>query len=302
MPRQSTFRQAPTLRNARELTDEIDTGTSATRNQRFASSFVWANYPAVVAQNLRLLDAWVTAEGWPYVACPYCADGHLAIEKITTVESEKSSRSRGHPDWDPTWIEGVFHGTLKCALPNCGEHVTVAGEYAVDVDTDEAGYGTFAEFLRLRYCQPPLQVAVLPDGTPDEVKAAVVAASAVLWVDPGAAANRLRFAIEELLTARGIRRYETRGGSRFRLSTHKRIQEFKKKAPVAGDALEAVKWIGNSGSHDDELTTTDVLNGVDLLRHALRVMYDKEDLLVQKRIKAINKARGIPKSRKSKSK
>ena len=109
----------------------------------------------------------------------------------------------------------------------------------------------------------------------------MVAASALLWVDPGAAANRLRFAIEELLTAEGMRRFVNRDHKRVRLSTHMRIQEFKKYAGSAGDALEAVKWIGNSGSHDDELTATDVLDGVDLLRHALRSLYDKEDERVE---------------------
>lgn len=122
-----------------------------------------------------------------------------------------------------------------------------------------------------------------PAGTPAEVVNAIKSASNVLRTDPNSAANRLRFAIESLVTALGQRRYTVsrpKNGApatRSRLTTHACITEYRKGHPEAGDALLAVKWIGNSGSHDSELTVSNVLDGTDMLAYALRLIYDKSD-------------------------
>lgn len=102
-----------------------------------------------------------------------------------------------------------------------------------------------------------------------------------MWIDRGAAANRLRLAIEEILTAQRVRRFDTAPGrKRRRLPTHVRILEFAARKRAAADALMAVKWIGNEGSHADGLTTRDVVEGADMIAHALRLLYDTsaEDL------------------------
>jgi Domain of unknown function (DUF4145) len=120
----------------------------------------------------------------------------------------------------------------------------------------------------------------------------------VIWADPSAAANRLRFAIDELLTAQGMARYRNVSGKRRRLTTDRRIQEFREYEYGAADALEAVKWIGNRGSHEAGLTATDVLDGADLLSHALKMLYDRSGDEMERRIRAVNRRRGLPRSNK----
>jgi hypothetical protein len=60
------------------------------------------------------------------------------------------------------------------------------------------------------------------------------------------------------------------------------------------DALEAVKWIGNGGSHDDKLTATDVLDGAEILELAVKALYDRTEAELMSKVRSINKRRGLP--------
>ena len=252
-----------------------------------------------MAQDLRLLDDWVQKSTWPHVACPACGIGYLAPDSFITVQSAASSRAQDHEGWEPEWIHGTFHGTLRCGVPRCGEPVSIAGDYKVDAVLAAGGgwYGQYDDYFRLRFAIPAPPLLIAPSKTPESVRLAVRAASALLWTDPAAAGNRLRFAIEELLTAEGMRRFINKNGRRTRLTTHARIMEFQKCETAAGDALMAVKWIGNEGSHADALTASDVIDGAELLGHALRLLYDDSDRLLERRIQKINKAKGLPRKR-----
>jgi hypothetical protein len=252
-----------------------------------------------MAQTLRILADWVEPDAWPHALCPSCEQGHLNSEPLVTVPTADAERLRGDDDWEPDWITGSFHGVLRCSLASCAEPVVVSGDYKVDMELAPDGkwFGAYAPFVRLRYAQPALSMITCPDATPDAAKAAIAAASLVVWIDPGAAANRLRLAIEEILTAQRVRRFNTAPGrKRRRLPTHTRIVEFSARKPAAADALMAVKWIGNEGSHADGLTTRDVLDGADMLAHALRLLYDTSADDLQRRIRSVNKKRGLPKA------
>lgn len=69
--------------------------------------------------------------------------------------------------------------------------------------------------------------------------------------------------------------------------------EPKSRNPIAGETLEAVKWIGNQGSHTGSITASDVLAGAELLTHALKILYDETDKEVAKKVRLINRAKGI---------
>lgn len=248
-----------------------------------------------MAEDLRKLDKWLREERWPHVACPVCLDGHLAPDGIKAVPSARTSRlyEETHA---PMGLSGTFHGLLRCAIPACRETVAVAGDFAVDVDAPEDGQWEF-DFLRLRFALPALKIILPPASTPKSVTKAIDSAAVIIWADPSAAANRLRFAIDELLTAHRVRRFDITKGRRTRLSTHRRIKEFRQREPAAADALEAVKWIGNQGSHDAGLTATDVLDGAEMLSHALKILYDRSEQEMRRRISAVNRRQGIPRNK-----
>ncbi len=174
----------------------------------------------------------------------------------------------------------------------------IVGDYAVDVDFDDDGRSFEVDVYRLRFAAPPLKIVASPVGTPDTVIKAIDGATAVIWTDPSAAANRLRVAIEELLTAHRIRRFRNVRGKRIRLNTHDRIQEFGQYKTRPAETLEAVKWIGNQGSHEAALTATNVLEGAELLGFALRELYDKTEKQMERKVRTVNKRPGEQTSRK----
>jgi Domain of unknown function (DUF4145) len=176
-----------------------------------------------------------------------CLVGHLALDDIKAVASARSLRGFNETNL-PTELNGTFHGLLKCAAHSRREAVAVAGDNLVDYDARDDGRTVEFDFYRLRFALPALRIIVPPTRTPEAVTKAIDSAALIIWADPGAAANRLPFAIDELLTAYGRPRFQISNHKRHPLWTDQRIKDFAAVEPAAAEALEAVKWIGNQGS------------------------------------------------------
>ena len=53
----------------------------------------------------------------------------------------------------------------------------------------------------------------------------------------------------------------------------------------------AIKWIGNAGSHEGEITNEDLLDGFDLLKYSVEKLYGSHDKEIATMTKKINKRR-----------
>lgn len=240
----------------------------------------------------------VSEYDWPTISCPTCKIGSVPYSKVDMFEDPTSASWRDHDSWDPDMIFGSFMGALKCTNPHCCQAVLVTGTYTVVHNNGEPEYGDYGELYRLKSFDPPLALADVPSSAPPSVKDAVAASARIVWLDPSSAANRLRTAVERVLDDKRVKKTRiNNGGTRVRMTTHARIEQFRLKDQLAGDAMMAVKWIGNEGTHESELTIQDVLDGATVLQLALKVVYDKADLETRRRITAINKARGLPRTR-----
>lgn len=196
-------------------------------------------------------------------------------------------------------LTGTCSGTFRCSDSECGRAVLISGDWSHDIDVDPLTNGTrWTDYIRVRYVTPALPIFVPPAKTPVKVTAAIKAASELLWINPNAAANLLRQAMEELLNSKRVRRIAvTKRGKQRRLSAHERIELYRTADPAntdIADTLEAVKWIGNSGSHEATLSVAEVLEGAELLEHALKELYDPTNSLRRARIKEINRKKRIP--------
>lgn len=258
----------------------------------------------------RLAGEFDEVEGWPDVPCPACVTGTLAPkadDSIVVEESLLSRKLKDHDDHGPDWISGYFHGALECRLPSCGETVVVAGEYRVVQDGGYKFYegNMWGHAYKVKCFVPALSLIREDDHFPQPVMQLVVAASAVLWMDPSSAANRIRAAIEELLNLQGVPRFFiTKKRERRRRTANERIELLKARKPKfaeVADLLMAVKWIGNDGSHGSELTVSDVLDGVELLNHALELVYDTSVADLKRKALEINKRKGIARKRPAKA-
>lgn len=261
-------------------------------------------------EDMRKLAEKFNGGAWPEVPCPGCSGGTVSPadeNAIVSTETHESISLRDHEAWEPEWIQGYFHGPLRCSRESCKEIVVVAGRYQIDYDdmmteSDYQGPGPkYASYMSVEFFTPPIPLIRASEKLPKSVLELINTASSVLWVDASSAANRVRSAIEELLNLQGVPKTLTdKKGNRRRRTAHQRIELLKARKPKfadAADLLMAVKWIGNDGSHGNELTVSDVLDGVELLNHALELMYDTSPADLKRRAQAINKRKGIPRKR-----
>ncbi|GAA1808120.1 MAG: DUF4145 domain-containing protein [Actinobacteria bacterium] len=242
---------------------------------------------------------WVSLDEWPNPTCPKCLHGHLVgKEGLTKIESGQSERWRGDENWDPDWIYGALAGVLRCNNSECGETVAVAGSWRVG--DARSPYEQYDEQLFVKYFDPPLHMMNVPDGTPESTKGAIEDASRLLLINPSASANRLRQGIESLMDAKKVKktRYSTpKNGKRkrVRLTLHGRIDSYRAQEPEIADLLEAVKWIGNDGSHESDLKADEVLIGARILEVALRRLFETHGAALDRQVREIIKRKGVRK-------
>ncbi|MCU1283314.1 MAG: hypothetical protein JWM53_6860 [bacterium] len=236
-------------------------------------------------------------------ACASCAAGRLRLDPNTLAngETRDSKVAADHPASDPEWTEGRFSCLMEC--PHCGGHVGVAGKYRVQDDRHwnelEGETGDYENYYRPLFFTESPHVVAIPEATPDAVTAELVLAFQLFWSDPGSCANHIRSAVERLLTAQRIPQTNGRtaktGGRRF-LTLATRVERFRARHKALADSLDAIRWLGNAGSHADTITCDDVLDGFEILEHVLDTLYVKRERRVGALTRAINRRKG-PRSR-----
>jgi hypothetical protein len=214
--------------------------------------------------------------------------------KVFTEETALSKAEHDHPNWDPDWIVQRFAGFLQCGNKECGEVASISGISPVDYveyhDEYEHRQAATELYVVKSICPAPIAIK-LPKTLPDNIKDAAGVASALVWTSNEAAGNQLRQVVELFLTDVGILEKTAKGGY---IPTHDRIEEFRKTDAENGDALLAVKWLGNSSSHPGGLTRENVLDAFDIIEHVFENRYGVEKPNLKAKIAAIIAAKGPP--------
>jgi hypothetical protein len=231
---------------------------------------------------------------WPRPHCRTCGEGYVSWEKPTTARNNQSIKEMDDPNWEPEWITGTLHVAGHCENVDCNQVVIGVGTFRVDYSIDGSGNQHqglhYSEFYKLKYFNPPLVLHTLPEAVPQEVRNAIDRAAPILFVDPSSAATVLRASIELFLTDWGIPTLDTR---EKRITLHKRIELWEEATGKheVGEQLLAVKWIGNTGSHEGEpLTVRAVIDGLEFIESAFNELLVAPEL--KERVKAVNKAKG----------
>src|SRR5437899_138946 len=188
---------------------------------------------------------------WP---CPVCKAGRLKLVADTlgyyeTRDSIKTRQSFEQGEWQPDIPFYRFRCTLQCDRPDCNEPVIVTGHTSDEQEENYEGGTDWKHYLNPVFFHPPPPVIPIPEKCPPAIKREIRPAFALYWCDHGACANRLRTAIERLLTHLKVPRTSlaTVKHKRHRLSLHGRITLFEKKDQELATAMYAVKWLGNEG-------------------------------------------------------
>jgi hypothetical protein len=213
-----------------------------------------------------------------------------------SVETGPSKAAHAHEAWDPEWISKRFVGLLRCQDANCGELVSVSGDAGMTFYQDDRGDLVYEDVFRPTAICPALEVFSIPGSCPDEVGQALQQSFGLLWNDTEAAANRLRSAIEALLTEQGVPRNTVNAkGKRQPLSLHSRIEKYQAKNEDAAELLMAIKWFGNAGSHTvGGVDRATLLDAYELLEHAIEIIYVRRTAALKKIAKSMTARKGRP--------
>jgi hypothetical protein len=131
------------------------------------------------------------------------------------------------------------------------------------------------------YPAPPL--ATVPSGTPDELVKEFETAFSLFWIDLGSCANRLRIIVEKILDHQQV--------PAGNLSN--RITAFKAAEPEHADTFDALRFVGNIGSHEGAVSRKAILDSFELMQDALAELFGqrKEKLAEMRRDMIANKGR-----------
>ena len=231
----------------------------------------------------------ITKNEAPPYPCPQCGKGILVLEKQTLVTHETVASIRAQPDqgWDPDSITYTFSCWLKCAAPRCQGFVAVVGTGGLEAEWDEEHGTIWEDYFRPKSVEPMPEVFPIADDCPSQVAVELRASFRALWSDQGAGASRLRVAVEHLLDEVGVgHRRRTKSGYEA-LNLHQRIEALSKAQPEVAASLMAIKWLGDTGSHESLVSLTDLLKGYEIMEHAM------DTLLGQKAKRAATLARDL---------
>lgn len=218
----------------------------------------------------------------PEWQCPTCEKGFLNIKKGSLISEELASSAKLHNDeyWEPFWIQLTYTCIFECTNINCKELVSSIGNITVDYFMvygkddfpDEKYYNKFVPL----FFNPPLKLIKLFEGIPDSIKLILIESFKVAFCNPASSLNNIRIAIEAILNDKKIKRFNINKGKKIYINLHQRINLLSSKFDQLKEHILAVKWLGNSGSHDEKrITIDDVFDALELMEYILQEIYGK---------------------------
>jgi len=249
----------------------------------------------------KLYQGYFTKEDMSKWQCPTCNSSALKVVEEQFIEKYNSATEINyHEDWfdAPEMIVYTFTALLSCTNPQCKEVVACSGvgcvkeEYYSYYGRDKRKY---TKYYKPYFFYPALNIFQIPEKTPENVKESIRSSFSLIFTNPPSAANQIRIALECLLTALGIKRFNIKPGQkRKRLNLHQRIELLPDKYQEVKNICLAIKWLGNSGSHcDEDMKFDDVFNSYYMLSFLLDEIYDNRHHHVKKLAKTINTKKGV---------
>ncbi len=230
----------------------------------------------------------------PRWRCPSCAKGHLRLKR-DTLRYEETAESRRSGDDDPWSVAFEFSALLEC--DQCREIISCCGDGGYEpveaFDDDESSYMDHEHYFVPKYFSKPMEIFRPPSKCPNAVKEQIRKSFAVFFCDLGAAANHVRQCVEEILSHAGIQSDNASGGF---IPLDTRIKSFEKADPENAERADALRWIGNFGSHPETLEKEDLFDAYDILEFLLEDLYVGHSRSVRQMVKQIIKERK-PRSR-----
>ncbi len=170
-------------------------------------------------------------------------------------------------------MEYIFTALLECE--RCGEAISCCGDGFEEpyeyVDNNGEPRQNLDLAFKPRFFCPHLNLLRLPRQCPLPARDQLHKSFAVFFCDLSAAANHLRQCLEEILTHAGI---EARNADGNFISLERRIRVFEQTDRDNADRADALRLIGNIGSHPEEaLAKNELFDAYDILEVLLEDLY-----------------------------
>lgn len=238
-------------------------------------------------------DLWCeyfSREAIPAFPCPSCGAGRLAIKDQTFAWTRLRTSDQFHSKfgYSPEEEFGRFTCLLVCSATGCREVVTVGGDAFMIPGEDYEGRIEWTEVIEPRFMYPGPPLMDVPEATPGPAAKAMKQAFTAFWGDRGSAANRLRISVERIMDSEGIP--SSNGKSALKLFD--RIQEFGNIHPDYRDTLDALRHVGNLGSHDGDVSREALLDAFEVYQEWLRNFYGKYPDRISDLVKKLNQTKG----------
>jgi hypothetical protein len=248
------------------------------------------------------------AEELPNWICPVCKSGILRSnsKNLQVIESTYSANRHHEEGWGYEDIYGGFIGKLLCENAQCKEAVVFSGRVDADINSRLNENGEWVNEVDRRiipqYFNPPLELFPVKKTLPNDLQKIIVCAFGLFWHDASSCANKIRTAVEFVLDEKKIKKYPPRK-RRNPIPLFQRIEIFERKNPDAAKLFNAIRFIGNAGSHSiDKVKKGDLLTAFEILERSLDIVYDHHPKKIAKLAKEIIKSRGPIRNKKAKRK
>ncbi|MBI2519219.1 MAG: DUF4145 domain-containing protein [Bdellovibrio sp.] len=233
--------------------------------------------------------------------CPHCNQGFLssATADFHTMETKRSKNDRAEKEADCEDQMHLFSTLLICQ--NCSDCVTTCGygKMAPDPNPDNNfPKPQYTLHFRPLFFYPTIHLFEVPTKVPEKVKINLLSSFSLFWSEPDACINKLRVSIEHLLDSFHIKKkLKDKHGKQVFLSTGARIDLFRKKYKTSArkdvaSKLNALKWMGNIGSHRGGTKQKDAWKVYEIMEVVLKMLYESHDSTIERRVRTINKTKG----------
>ncbi|MGZ2402973.1 hypothetical protein ACVIKO_000233 [Rhizobium ruizarguesonis] len=232
--------------------------------------------------------------------CPHCGTGKLKTKADTLHRQETaySRYQRSEEGGSYHSLEERFSCLLVCDKTFCKEVVAIGGFVDIDEEYghDQDGEPTIHEttYFCPKSMYPVPRVIAVSKKLSAECQKDLISSFGLLWADYGACANRLRSFVEHFLNQLNVSRVSEKGKG---LNLSQRITLFGKTYPNHALSFDALREVGNRGSHAGVADFDDLIKCYQLLRRPITELIDKpheEDALIAQRLIDKNKRKPPP--------
>ncbi|WP_196885458.1 DUF4145 domain-containing protein [Aureivirga sp. CE67] len=228
------------------------------------------------------------------ISCPKCQKSNLKLEKFKNFITENGNQLEKHGY--PYGIEHLFLGILKCLNESCKEIVSISGFVEKDIENIEIDHNNeyqqnCFDYFTPNYFYPNIKYFKLNEQIPENIRNVINLAFHHYFYDLNACANKIRTSIELILDdIKAPKKKRNKNGELKKINNlHNRIEHFSKKNKTLAIHMLANKYIGNDGSHINNVKREDVLLALDNLEEIINIIYIKKNQnLISKSKKLIN--------------